>query len=71
MKTKDDVLIEIYLEGFDDELNGSVERDDFEDEYSNRAYALGRINAIVGDDISSIDLKGRKEILRDIKLNLK
>lgn len=70
MKINDEILIEFYLKGFDDEINGDIELENFDDELLNRAYNLGRINAIMGDNISNIE-NYREEIIKDIKLKFK
>jgi len=66
----DDKLIEWYMKGFNDELNGTSSTES-DNEIENRAYRLGAIDALVGDDVRSIDYKTREETLNYIKLTLK
>lgn len=63
---EDKILLEIYLLGFSQELQG-VYNNPYEKgtlEYS--AYLIGSTHAIVGDDVSSIDLMSNEEILKII-----
>ena len=64
--TTDKDLLDIYLLGFNDELS-TLPEVDHHDELKNKAYNLGRLHAIVGDDVSSIDLQSNEYILRQIK----
>ena len=59
-------LLKWYMLGFNDELNGTscVES---ENELENKAYRLGALDAIMGDDIPSLDYKSDEEILKKIK----
>ena len=70
MKTKpppsDADLLKIYLQGFNDELNGKLNPPPG-NELKKRAYQVGRADAIAGDDITSIDLQSDATILRNIK----
>jgi hypothetical protein len=65
METDKD-LIEIYLQGFNDELN-NVKETKHDVKLKQTAYDLGRLDAIVGDDVSSIDRQTNKQILDRIK----
>lgn len=63
--SKCSVLV-IYSQGFADELDGV-----FKDRYKRGsvesiAYNMGGAHAIVGDDISSIDLMSEEEIYEEI-----
>lgn len=62
----DQNLLEWYMKGFNDELRGtsSVESDY---ELENKAYRIGALHAIFGDDMESIDLMSKGEILKEIK----
>jgi hypothetical protein len=62
----DKSLLEWYVKGFKDELNGtsSVES---ENRIENRAYMIGALDAVCGDDVTSIDRKSDEEILTLIK----
>lgn len=62
----DIMLLTTYMKGFNDELN-ETPSNYHTDSLISRAYNLGRQDAIVGDDVSSIDLQGNEEILRRIK----
>lgn len=65
---KDDkVLLEYYMLGFNDELKQVNIVTEFEDLILKEAYELGRIHALVGDDVSSVDLLTDTEILKMIK----
>jgi len=48
------ILMEWYMKGFKDELRGSTSVD-AEDRLLMRAYKIGALDAIAGDDVSSID----------------
>lgn len=71
--TNDKELLEYYMQGFKDELyvkdclvfNGVNKADKLQ----KIAYELGRIHAIIGDDIRSIDYLTEEEILKRIKNN--
>jgi len=59
-------LLEIYSLGFNDELYNKPVKT-----YSNllqdRAYIIGRMDAIAGDDVSSVDEQSDDDILKHIK----
>ena len=65
METDKD-LMEIYLQGFNDELN-NVKKTKQVVKLKQTAYDLGRLDAIVGDDVSSSDRQTNKQILDRIK----
>lgn len=65
METDKD-LMEIYLQGFNDELN-NVKKTKHDVKLKQTAYNLGRLDAIVGDDVSSSDRQTNKQILDRIK----
>ena len=52
--------------GFSDELD-DVLSIKFNSELENRAYNLGRVHAIVGDDVKSVDYLSDEEIIKLIK----
>lgn len=61
-------LIRIYQLGFKHELN----KQDIANIYSGlamRAYALGKLDALVGDDVRAVDYQSNEEILERILLN--
>lgn len=62
----DKTLLSIYLKGFSDELKG-VKQCDYKHTLSIRAYTLGQIHAITGDDIRSVDGLTEEEIIKKIK----
>ena len=67
MTANDIKLLEIYTWGFNDELDGATrDTSDFSD-ISLYAYKLGKLDAIVGDDVSSNDLRSSEQILEEIK----
>lgn len=65
METDKD-LMEMYLQGFNDELN-NVKKTKHDVKLKQTAYDLGRLDAIVGDDVSSSDRQTTKQILDRIK----
>ena len=65
MNEQDKVLLETYMWGFNDELDG-IERMWNPNPLIMRAYNLGREDAIVGDDVSSSDSQTNEEILNRI-----
>jgi len=66
--TTDDELIEMYLAGFNDELDGTFGQGMFfNDPLEKKAYNLGQSHAIIGDDVRSVDYLQRNDILKMIK----
>ena len=65
MKT-DQELLEIYIWGFNDELNG-LPVIPLDCDLSKIAYHFGREDAIIGDDVSTSDLQTNEEILNKIR----
>jgi hypothetical protein len=71
----DKELLEIYYNGWDNELNTKSKSMHFDnkkkaiylDKLKQRAYDLGRVDAFAGDEVSSIDLQSDEEILKSIK----
>lgn len=59
------ILLDIYRKGFIDELDGKNPRK-YKSHLESRAYNLGRIDAIVGDDCRSVDYQTDEEILESI-----
>lgn len=67
MTSEEKRLLEVYIQGFNDELNGdSGYTEMVSDPLTLRAYNLGRADAIIGDDISYHDKQTNKEILSKI-----
>lgn len=62
----DKEILRHYMFGFNDELNGELE-EKFNDELLQKAYNMGRIDALIGDDISSVDNQTEEEIIKRIK----
>lgn len=62
----DKELLKIYMSGFNDELDGRISRNQFNG-LKNKAYNLGKIDAIIGDEITSVDYQTNEEILLRIK----
>jgi hypothetical protein len=62
MNKKDKLLLQVYMEGFSDELDNI-------DNYTaiTIAYKLGRLDAQVGDDVRSVDYQTDEEIIKRIK----
>ena len=56
------VLLEVYKLGFDDELN-NVSRKSL----LIAAYERGKLDALVGDDVRSVDYQSDEEILKGLK----
>ena len=66
MTKKDEKILEIYMHGFNDELNGRVKEWESNSIWE-LSYNLGRMDAIIGDDVSSNDLQTSDEIINKIK----
>ena len=62
----DKSLLEWYMKGFNDELGGTSSTVS-DNEIENRAYGLGALHAIVGDDVRSFDNLSDEETLKLIK----
>jgi hypothetical protein len=62
MENLDSTLLSVYMRGFNDELDNT-------DSFSlvEKAYYLGKLNALLGDDVRSVDYQSDKEILNQIK----
>lgn len=58
----DEKLLEHYMWGFTDELD-SKPSPVFDDEQLTNAYKLGRVHALVGDDVRSVDYLSNQEII--------
>lgn len=66
MSEQDKILLDTYMWGFKDELDGR-QRMWNPNPLLMRAYDLGRLDAIVGDDITSIDNQSNEEIINRIR----
>lgn len=63
---EDKYLLNSYMLGFNDELRGEVTFIT-SNVMSKVAYLLGREDAIVGDDVRSVDYQSDEEVLNRIK----
>jgi hypothetical protein len=59
-------ILSWYKQGFNDELLGDVNTTVFKDSLLYRAYNIGRLDAKLGDDVSSLDMRSDKEIVKFI-----
>ena len=66
---KDSKLIRIYMLGFKDELYSEPQRS-YHTTLETSAYQLGRIDGLIGDDVSTVDLQTNEQILKKIIDNL-
>jgi hypothetical protein len=66
MDKQDKILLETYMWGFNDELDGKMKMWT-PNPLLLRAYNLGRQDAIVGDDVRSMDYQTNEEILNKIR----
>jgi len=66
MNEEDKILLETYMWGFNDELDGRTEMWN-PNPLLLRAYKLGRQDGIVGDDVRSTDYQSNEEILNRIR----
>lgn len=52
------LLLEVYYQGFRDELKGKENS-----EILHKAYSLGQVHALLGDDVRSLDYTTEEELL--------
>lgn len=64
-KKLNEQLVAMYNLGFKDGLDDRT--NNFNGDLFGTAYVLGKLDAIVGDDIPSLDLQTEEEILHKIK----
>ena len=62
----DEQLIEVYMKGFIDSLH-DMHPQPFETSLEQKAYQLGRIDALIGDEIEAHDYQTNEEILSQIR----
>ena len=62
----DKTILRWYMYGFRDELNGTYHTMP-DHEILLRAYSVGAVDAIAGDDVSSVDYQSEEDILKIIK----
>ena len=55
--------LDLYMEGFNDELNDEISQE----KMKIKAYSLGSLHAIIGDDVRSVDNLSDEDILKLIK----
>ena len=60
-------ILKVYSQGFNDELNSVFDNLKVNPNLDGRAYNLGSLHAIVGDDVSSIRNLSDNQILEIIK----
>jgi hypothetical protein len=63
---EDKLLLEIYMIGWKDSFKNINQPNKYKD-FKRKAYNLGWCHAIIGDDLSHIDLLSNEEILKQIK----
>jgi len=61
-----DELLRIYLTAFNEELQDTWIKKDFNNNEKNAAHTVGKFHAICGDDVSSIDQMTEDEIIKEI-----
>lgn len=66
MNKEDKVLLETYKQGFNDELYGRTKMWN-PNPLLLHAYNLGREDAIIGDDVRSVDYQTNEEIINRIR----
>lgn len=64
---RDKEIIKLYFEGWYEEVDGVKPRDWFKNDLSKRAYMMGRLDYVIGDDVSSNNLQTEEEIVKRIK----
>ena len=62
----DEKLFEYYKMGWDDCADNNKQKE-FEDKLLQRAYTIGWLDFIAGDDVSSVDMQTEQDILKHIK----
>lgn len=62
----DEELLGYFMQGFEDELY-SLDEKSYDTPIKQRAYNLGRLDAVAGDDMPSIDYKSNQDIINQIR----
>lgn len=62
----DEELLGYFMQGFEDELY-SLDEKTYDTPIKQRAYNLGRFDAVAGDDMPSIDYKSNQDIINQIR----
>ncbi len=57
-------LLREYYAGFIDSLDNKIDKNR---EIDNKAYRLGNLHAVIGDDVKSVDGLTQEEILKILK----
>lgn len=65
----DENILKVYLQGFKDELNSVFYNSKVNQNLDGKAYNLGGLHAIVGDDVASIRNLSNVQILEIIREN--
>lgn len=63
---ENNITLSHYMTGFNDELTGNENLDTFTKAIYRKAYKIGRLDALVGDDLSSNDYQTDEQILNKI-----
>jgi len=66
---EDEKLIELYMNGFTDELEGKEDIKFYLGDHplKSPAYKLGRLDAYWGDDNPNLDYRSKEEIIKMIR----
>jgi hypothetical protein len=64
--TSDKKLLEYYKLGWTDNCNGKTEKR-FDNPILQRAYIIGWLDFMAGDDVSSVDEQTNEQIIRHIR----
>jgi hypothetical protein len=67
MEPSDELLLQAYSLGFDLELDGKASYVKFEHLLISKAFNLGKSDALLGDDNTSLDYQSDEQILKRIK----
>jgi hypothetical protein len=67
LEPNDEILLQAYMLGFDLELDGKALKIEFKHPLINRAVKLGSSDALIGDDVMSLNYQSNEEILKRIR----
>ena len=62
---REEKIVEAYMQGFEDELQNNPMRE-FNYTALERAYELGRTDALIGDEVRSVDYRSKEELLNRV-----
>jgi len=66
---KNKILLDFYMQGFNDELySKSHDESQAFIKLMQKAYRLGRQDALIGDDLASSDAQSNEQILKKISI---